>query len=127
MTTPRQLQVLEHIKAFRRQHGKSPTMREIGKHLGIRNPNGVHCHVLALEKKGLVRWDRRQARSIIPIGETDPRDEVIVELVAACESFLFWFNSDGSPCDGFRFREEQAGLRAAVSKAKVVFSSAEAV
>lgn len=127
MTTPRQLQVLEHIKAFRRAHGKSPTVRELCALRGTRSPNGVVCHLRALAKKGLIRWDRRQARSIIPIGETDPRDEVIVELVAACESFLFWFNSDGSPCDGFRFREEQARLRAAVSKAKGVFSSAEAV
>jgi hypothetical protein len=30
------------------------------------------------------------------------------------KAFLRWFNSDGSPCDGPRFREEQAKLRAMI-------------
>lgn len=33
------------------------------------------------------------------------------ELLQAALSFLFWFNLDGEPVDGFRFREEEAKLR----------------
>ena len=40
-----------------------------------------------------------------------PPTSELDKLRAQVRSFLYWFDSDGSPCDGFRFREELAKLR----------------
>jgi SOS-response transcriptional repressor LexA len=67
--TPRQEQILDFISDFRRRHDRSPTVREIGLHHGIRSPNGVVCHLDALEKKGLIERESMIARSIRPLTE----------------------------------------------------------
>jgi hypothetical protein len=36
------------------------------------------------------------------------------EIRKLARHFLFWFNSDGSPCDGFRFQEQRLKLSKAV-------------
>lgn len=59
--TPRQEQVLEFI---RQNSGYSPTVREIALALSIRSPNGVVCHLKALEKKGLIRRTPNSSRGI---------------------------------------------------------------
>lgn len=62
--TPRQLEVLKMIRNFRHQHGYSPTMQEIGDHLGLTKVT-VFEHVGALEKKGLLsRGAKHSARSL---------------------------------------------------------------
>lgn len=63
-TTPRQLQVLQFIRDFQRRHGYSPTMQEIGDHLGLTKVTAFE-HVGALERKGLVRRGaKHSARSL---------------------------------------------------------------
>jgi repressor LexA len=57
--TPRQRQVLEFIRANSGLYG--PTVREIAAALSIRSPNGVVCHLRALEKKGVI--NRRPGKS----------------------------------------------------------------
>lgn len=42
----------------------SPTVREIGDEFGIASPNGVICHLTALERKGWITVGQMQARSI---------------------------------------------------------------
>ncbi|MGH7198955.1 MAG: transcriptional repressor LexA, partial [Planctomycetaceae bacterium] len=44
--------------------GYGPTVREIGSHFGIRSPNGVMCHLKALEKKGLISRESHMSRAI---------------------------------------------------------------
>ena len=44
--------------------GYGPTVREIGNEFGIRSPNGVMCHLKALEKKGLIIREPNMARAI---------------------------------------------------------------
>lgn len=44
--------------------GYGPTVREIGIHMGIRSPNGVMCHLRALEKKGMIRRSANKSRAI---------------------------------------------------------------
>src|SRR5262249_42093209 len=41
-----------------------PTVREIGVQFEIKSPNGVMCHLKALEKKGLIKREGFQARAI---------------------------------------------------------------
>ena len=62
--TERQREVLECIRAFIRDMGWPPTLREIAEHLSIRSTNGVNDHLIALEKKGLIKRERLKARGI---------------------------------------------------------------
>ena len=62
--TPRQLEILRLIRDFRRRCGYSPTMQEIGDHLGLTKVT-VFEHVGALERKGLLtRGAKHSARSL---------------------------------------------------------------
>lgn len=41
-----------------------PTVREMCKAFNIKSPNGVQCHIIALERKGYIRRRNRKARGI---------------------------------------------------------------
>ena len=62
--TTRQMAVFEFIKDKILQRGYGPTVREIGEHFQISSPNGVMCHLRALEKKGLLHRVRKQDRAV---------------------------------------------------------------
>ncbi len=62
--TPRQQQVYEFIYDKIVHRGYGPTVREIGEHFQISSPNGVMCHLKALEKKGLIRRSPNKSRAI---------------------------------------------------------------
>jgi len=44
--------------------GYGPTVREIGEHMNIRSPNGVMCHLRALERKGMILRSANKSRAI---------------------------------------------------------------
>lgn len=52
--TKRQMDVMKFIYTFRATHGGSPTTREISAGTGKTSTNGVHCHLSALYRKGLL-------------------------------------------------------------------------
>ena len=62
--TARQKEIYEFLKDKILNRGYGPTVREIGKHFGIRSPNGVMCHLKALEKKGLITREQHMSRAI---------------------------------------------------------------
>lgn len=62
--TKRQNDVYEHIRAYVRDYGKPPTLKEIGRALTIRSTNGVSKHLHALEQKGYIRRLPNEARGI---------------------------------------------------------------
>lgn len=62
--TDRQKKVLEFIKNQITNHGSSPTIREIGKHMNIKSTNGVRLHLSALLKKGYIKKHKFIARGI---------------------------------------------------------------
>jgi repressor LexA len=62
--TKRQLAVYEFIRDKIRNRGYGPTVREIGQNFKIRSPNGVVCHLKALEKKGLITRVPNMSRAI---------------------------------------------------------------
>lgn len=53
--TSRQAEVLQAIKRFIREHGWSPTIRQLGTILHIGNPSAVFKHIRSLERKGYLR------------------------------------------------------------------------
>lgn len=61
--TPRQMQVLEYIRDFRRSRGYSPTMQELADEWSITKVT-VFEHVEALIGKGLLRRVAHKARSL---------------------------------------------------------------
>lgn len=44
--------------------GYGPTVREIGEHMNIKSPNGVVCHLRALERKGMIVRASNKSRGI---------------------------------------------------------------
>jgi repressor LexA len=62
--TQRQKEIYEFIRQKIDARGYGPTVREIGLGFGIRSPNGVMCHLKALEKKGLIIRQSRSARAV---------------------------------------------------------------
>ena len=61
--TNRQHAVLDTIRAWIRERGYPPTIRELGKQLGIKSLRGVTTHLDAIAKKGFLKREPR-ARSI---------------------------------------------------------------
>ncbi|MEM9187513.1 MAG: transcriptional repressor LexA [Planctomycetota bacterium] len=62
--TPRQREVLDFITDKITGRGYGPTVREIGDNFEIKSPNGVMCHLKALEKKGLITREPNMSRAI---------------------------------------------------------------
>jgi len=56
--------VYEFIRDKIRNRGYGPTVREIGDQFHISSPNGVMCHLKALEKKGLITREPNMSRAI---------------------------------------------------------------
>jgi repressor LexA len=65
--TERQALVLQFIGDCIEENGYPPTIREIGKHMGIRSTNGVNDHLKALERKGFLARQELKSRAIIPV------------------------------------------------------------
>ena len=63
--TPKQGKILTFVIKYGTKQGYSPSIREIGDQFEIRSTNGVFDHLNAIERKGFIRRDRNQARSIV--------------------------------------------------------------
>ncbi len=62
--TPRQREIYNFIRGKIQGRGYGPTVREIGLHFEIKSPNGVMCHLKALQKKGLIHREPNMSRAI---------------------------------------------------------------
>ena len=74
--TKRQQTVLETIRAWIRERGYSPTIRELGALLGIKSLRGVTTHLDAIQKKGLLKRESR-ARSISLLDIMEPFEHAV--------------------------------------------------
>jgi repressor LexA len=70
--TDRQREIYEFIREKIESRGYGPTVREIGLAFDIKSPNGVMCHLKALEKKGLIKKEGRAARAIQLVNHRPP-------------------------------------------------------
>lgn len=48
------LRVLDFMKGFHEREDRLPTMDEIKEHFEWRSQNSAHCHLMRLERKGLI-------------------------------------------------------------------------
>jgi len=62
--TPRQREIYHFIRSKIQGRGYGPTVREIGVQFHIKSPNGVMCHLKALQKKGLIHREPNMSRAI---------------------------------------------------------------
>jgi repressor LexA len=62
--TSRQREIYNFIKSKIQGRGYGPTVREIGLQFQIKSPNGVMCHLKALQKKGLIHREPNMSRAI---------------------------------------------------------------
>lgn len=75
--TARQREVLEFIRAFTRDNGYPPTLREIGVHFGWDGPNAAREHLRRLKTKGAIDWLPRHSRSIRILGGPKPPPDAV--------------------------------------------------
>ncbi len=73
--TKRQRSVYDFIKDKIQNRGYGPTVREIGEKFKISSPNGVMCHLKALEKKGLITREPNMSRAITLAAEATEAEE----------------------------------------------------
>jgi len=62
--TKRQQEIFEYIRRYASKYGYPPTVREIGKAVGLASSSTVHAHLANLEKYGLLRRNPSKPRAI---------------------------------------------------------------
>ena len=59
-----QWRVLSTIAVYQREHARPPTVRELGRLVGISSTGHIDYHLGCLAEKGLITRERRMARAI---------------------------------------------------------------
>src|SRR5436305_931236 len=62
--TKRQQEIFDFIKRYSARYGYPPTVRDIGKAVGLASSSTVHAHLSNLERIGLLRRDPTKPRAI---------------------------------------------------------------
>jgi repressor LexA len=62
--TKRQQEIFDFVKRHVSEHGYPPTVRDIGKAIGLTSSSTVHAHLGNLERLGLLRRDPTKPRAI---------------------------------------------------------------
>ena len=62
--TKRQQEIFDFIKRYSAKYGYPPTVRDIGKAVGLASSSTVHAHLANLEKIGLLRRDPSKPRAL---------------------------------------------------------------
>ena len=88
--TKRQQEIFDFVKRYGSEHGYPPTVRDIGKAIGLTSSSTVHAHLHNLEKLGVLRRDPTKPRALELLGQaakkvvpTGPRGLPLVGRVAA--------------------------------------------
>lgn len=80
--TKRQGEILNFIKEYIVKYGYPPTVREIGKALGVSSPATIHAHLNNLEGKGFIKKQESKNRAIELLVENEyaKTDDDVVEV-----------------------------------------------
>jgi repressor LexA len=89
--TKRQQEIFDFIKRYSEENGYPPTVRDIGKAVGLASSSTVHAHLANLEKLGLLRRDPTKPRALELLGRAtagmrnlvDPTGLPLIGQVAA--------------------------------------------
>src|SRR4051794_37215795 len=80
--TKRQQEIFDFIKKYSAKYGYPPTVRDIGKAVGLASSSTVHAHLSNLEKVGLLRRDPSKPRAIELL---DKATDAVKQLVTTPE------------------------------------------
>jgi repressor LexA len=69
--TKRQQEIFDFIRKHSAKYGYPPTVRDIGKAVGLASSSTVHAHLANLEKLGLLRRDPTKPRAIELLDRVD--------------------------------------------------------
>ncbi len=72
--TPTQKKALDWILAYREEHGKSPSIRDIMRGLNLSSPAPVQASLERLKSKGYVDWKAGATRGIVILRTADQTD-----------------------------------------------------
>lgn len=61
---PQSIQILKYILHYQDRCGYPPSLTEIGKRMQFDSNNTVRYHIARMEKAGIIRRTKKQARSI---------------------------------------------------------------
>lgn len=91
--TKRQREIFDYISRYLARHGYPPTVREIGKAVGLHSSSTVHAHLAKLESLGVLKRDPTKPRAIEVMVErakraVRPTGLPLVGQVAAGEPIL---------------------------------------
>ena len=91
--TKRQREIFDYISRYLSRHGYPPTVREIGKAVGLHSSSTVHAHLSKLEKLGVLKRDPTKPRAMEVLVEkakraVRPTGFPLVGHVAAGEPIL---------------------------------------
>ena len=85
--TKRQQEIFDFIKKYSARYGYPPTVRDIGKAVGLASSSTVHAHLANLEKVGLLRRDPSKPRAIELLDKAvDAAKSVVGRQTAGCRS-----------------------------------------
>lgn len=79
--TKRQQEIFDFIKRYSANYGYPPTVRDIGKAVGLASSSTVHAHLANLEKLGLLRRDPTKPRAIELLDRVGREVEGVVDNV----------------------------------------------
>ena len=111
--TDRQQNVYDMIRSLIVQRGYGPTVRESGEHFGIKSPNGVMCHLRALERKGLITRSPNKSRAIELTHAADRNGHALpmAGMVAAGPTTLAFEQNDRVDFSEMFFKDDRFILR----------------
>jgi repressor LexA len=92
--TKRQQEIFDFIKKYSARYGYPPTVRDIGKAVGLASSSTVHQHLANLEKIGLLRRDPSKPRAI------ELLDRAVEQVDKAVGQVVGLVRSDGLPVVG---------------------------
>jgi repressor LexA len=105
--TKRQKEILDFIRAYRAEHGISPTQREIRERFGLSSFGTVQKHLKRLEEKGALSREWNRSRGVAPAEDGGGQSVPLLGLVAA-----------GRPIEPFPDEEEIEVPSALLSKSR---------
>lgn len=78
----RQTAIYDFICTYTSEHGYPPSVREIGKAVGLASPSTVHMHLKVLEERGLIRRATNKPRTIEIVSSKKEGERPVTEAHA---------------------------------------------
>ncbi len=103
--TERQREIYDFIQEKIETGGYPPTVRDIGDEFQIKSPNGVMCHLKALEKKGLITREPNMSRAI-QLTDASREDEGIPLVGQVAANIREWRRPEPYKGKGIRYKGE---------------------